>query len=250
MPKEYNRDIFSRTDLLVGAENADRLSRTKVIIFGLGGVGSWCAESLVRSGIFHLTLVDFDLVGMSNINRQLMATTATVGKAKVEVLAKRLLDINPGADIRCIGKVYRDEDYQEYELDSYDYVIDCIDSLKDKASLILRATASKATLFSSMGAALKVDPQRIKVAEFFSVKGCPLGFALRKKLRRQGLLPSKEFLCVYDDEVLENRGTSDESPEGEIIKKAVINGTMSHITGIFGLTLAGLVIQDICKDLR
>lgn len=220
----------------------ERISRARVLLMGVGGVGSWCAEGLVRSGISHLAIVDSDDVAQSNINRQLMATVQSVGRPKVEVLKERLLQINPEAEIKALKQTYSDENYSDFGMDEYDYIIDAIDSLKDKASLIVRATATKACFFSSMGAALKTDPQQVRVAEFWDVKGCPLGSALRKKLRREKSLPSKPFLCVYDEEVLENKGDALEEPDHG---KAVVNGTMAHITAIFGFTLSGLVLQDI-----
>ena len=223
--------IFARNERLFGS--MDRLRDARVIIFGVGGVGSWCAESLVRSGVGHLTIVDQDRVVESNINRQLMATTKTVGRVKVEALRERLLDINPDADIVAIEGAYNKTTADSYDLSPYDYIIDAIDSLSCKTELLLRASRTGATVFSSMGAALKVDPTRVRVAEFWDVRGCPLGAAIRKKMRQNKTLPAKKFLCVYDDEVLPNVG------EGES------NGTTAHITGIFGLTLAGLVIKDI-----
>ena len=159
----------------------EHIASVSVIIFGVGGVGSWCAESLVRSGVRHLTIVDSDTICITNVNRQLMATTSTVGQVKVDVMKRRLLDINPEAEIEAICGVYSEETADQYDLDSYDYVIDAIDSLRDKACLILRATQSTATFFSSMGAALKMDPTKIDVAEFWKVKGCPLAAALRRK---------------------------------------------------------------------
>ena len=137
---------------------------------GVGGVGSWCAECLIRTGIRHLTIIDADVVQASNINRQLMATTLTVGQVKVDVLRERLLQISPDADIQAIRMVYNEETAHEIDLNNFDYVVDAIDSLKDKALLILNATASKAKLFASMGAALKLDPTKIEVAEFWKVK--------------------------------------------------------------------------------
>ena len=223
--------IFARNERLFGS--MDRLRDVRVIIFGVGGVGSWCAESLVRSGVGHLTIVDQDRVVESNINRQLMATTKTVGRVKVEALRERLLDINPDADIVAIEGAYNKTTADSYDLSPYDYIIDAIDSLSCKTELLLRASRTGATVFSSMGAALKVDPTRVRVAEFWDVRGCPLGAAIRKKMRQNKTLPAKKFLCVYDDEVLPNVG------EGES------NGTTAHITGICGLTLAGLVIKDI-----
>ena len=243
---DNEKELFSRTELLLGPDVMDAVASAGVIIFGIGGVGSWCAEALVRSGIRHLTIVDADTVSASNVNRQLMATSSNIGKVKVDVMRERMLDINPDADIIALNSVYTAETAGEFNLDGYDYVIDCIDSLKDKITLILNASASKAVFFSSMGSALKTDPLQVKVAEFWKVRGCPLGSMLRKKIRQRGILPARPFFCVYDEEVLPNRGAapSPESDQG-LFKKAQINGTLAHMTGIFGLTLAGLVINDI-----
>ena len=141
--------IFHRTRLLVGSSVMDVLSSARVIIFGVGGVGSWCAESLVRSGIRHLTIVDSDRVCITNVNRQLMATTSTVGQVKVEALRERLLSINPEAEIEALMKIYCEETADDFDLASYDYIIDAIDSLKDKVLLIRRATDTKSVFFSS-----------------------------------------------------------------------------------------------------
>ena len=165
--------------MLLGNEAMDRIAQKRVIIFGVGGVGSWCAESLVRSGIRQLTIVDSDRVCITNSNRQLMATTKTVGQVKVDALKERLLSINPKAEITALQQIFSEETAESFELDTYDYIIDAIDSLKDKAALILLACKTKAKFFSSMGAALKLDPTRIKVTEFWKVQGDPLARALR-----------------------------------------------------------------------
>lgn len=258
--------IFKRTELLLGNNVMNRIGQVRVIIFGVGGVGSWCAESLIRSGIKHLTIVDSDRVCVTNINRQLMATTQTVGQVKVEVLKKRLLEINPIAEIEALQKIYSAETSESFNLQVYDYIIDAIDSLDNKIHLIRSATRTKAVFFSSMGAALKMDPSRIQVAEFWKVKGCPLGAALRRKIKK-GELPKKKFLCIFSDEVLENKGknsscgtdkclcprSADGPGDPDLVNhewcsmKAQINGTLAHITAIFGFRLASLIIQDICK---
>lgn len=227
--------IFHRTELLVGSEAMERLRNTRVIIFGVGGVGSWCAESLIRSGIGHLTMVDGDCVDVTNINRQLPATTATVGLPKVEVLRERLLTIHPDADIVARQERYSAERADAFPLEEYDYVIDAIDSLQDKMNLILHATGANVKLFSSMGAAFKMDTTRIKVAEFWKVTGCPLAAALRSKFKRSQLFPKRKFKCVYSDELLRP-------------KDAKENGTVVHITAVFGFTLAGLVIESVVNS--
>ena len=235
-------NAFSRVERLVGPSGLTKLGKSRVIIFGVGGVGGWCAESLVRSGIGHLTIVDPDCVDVTNINRQLPATSSTVGHPKVDVLRERLLDIRPDCEVVALQKRY--EAGVTWGLDGYDIIIDAIDSLKDKAALILEASAAPGSFFSSMGAACKIDPGKVRVAEFFSVRGCPLGAALRKKLRQAKTLPAKPFLCVYDEEVLPNLGPEQDPGPG----KAVANGTLAPITGIFGFTLAGLALQEILKD--
>ncbi|MDR0796405.1 MAG: tRNA threonylcarbamoyladenosine dehydratase [Tannerella sp.] len=247
---ELNREsIFSRTTLMIGDEAAQHLATTRVILFGVGGVGSWCAESLIRSGIGHLTIVDSDTIHITNINRQLPATTQTIGQAKVDVLKSRLLSINPDAQITAIQGIYNNETAISFNLPFYDYILDAIDSLSNKAHLICTATGTQATFFSSMGAALKVNPTKIQVAEFWNVKGCPLAAALRRTFKK-GTLPSKKFLCVFSDELLDNKGEQPEKQEDTTCwdsRKSQVNGTLVHITAIFGFTLAGLVIQDIIR---
>ena len=230
---------FSRVERLLGANSLSQLNRARVILFGVGGVGGWCAEALVRSGIGHLTLVDPDCVDVTNINRQLPATTRTVGRPKVDVLRERLLEINPLCEVTALQERYTLG--ADFQLAGYDVIIDAIDSLTDKANLILEATACPGAFFSSMGAACKMDPTQVRVAEFFDVRGCPLGAALRKRLRKNGTLPAKKFLCVYDEQVLPNLGPELDPGPG----KAVANGTLAPITGIFGFTLAGLAIEHI-----
>ncbi len=235
--------IFRRAELLLGDEAMGRIAQKRVIIFGVGGVGSWCAESLVRSGISRLTIVDSDRVAVTNINRQLMATTKTVGQVKVEALKERLLAINPSAEITALQQIFNAETAESFQLGTYDYIIDAIDSLKDKALLILLATSlspqgesRRGAFFSSMGAALKLDPTRIKITEFWKVQGDPLARALRKRFKRDGQYPKRKFQCVYSDELLENKMPIDPNDRG--------NGTIAHITAIFGFMLAGLVLQD------
>ncbi|MCQ2334208.1 MAG: tRNA threonylcarbamoyladenosine dehydratase [Paludibacteraceae bacterium] len=236
---------FSRLELLVGSEPLQTIGSMRVLMFGVGGVGSWCAESLVRSGIRHLTMVDFDRVNPSNINRQLMATTATVGRVKAEVLKERLERINPEAEIVVRADRYTAQTRESFHLEEYDYVIDAIDSVPDKVDLILTCTRTLNArtgqpigFFSSMGAALKMDPTRIQVAEFWNVKGCPLARALRQHFKREKTFPARKFKCVFSDELLKNQPLT----SGEVVKA---NGTIAHITGIFGFTMASLVIQDI-----
>lgn len=277
------KGLFNRTELLLGSEAVEHIGHLRVIILGVGGVGSWCAEGLVRTGVGHLTIVDSDRVCITNCNRQLMATSKTIGQVKVEALRTRLLEINPKADIVALQKIYSGENAADFQLDTYDVIIDAIDSLKDKASLILHATQiakqnSGCLFLSSMGAALRIDPTRIRVAEFWKIKGDPLARALRNKFKKQHRFPASKFLCVYSEEPpMQNLGTAHTCgtaacmcPKAKLLSgtrgeadavydapgdqhlvdhewctsKAQINGSLAHITSIFGMTLAGLVIQQ------
>lgn len=226
--------MFHRAELLLGADAMERLRATRVILFGVGGVGSWCAEALIRSGVGTLTLVDMDEVAPSNINRQLPATSLTVGQPKVEAMRRHLLEINPQANIEALRARYCADNAGEFDLAAYDFVVDAIDSVADKAELILRATScgSQTTLLSSMGAARKLDPGRIRVAEFWQVKGCPLAAALRSRFKRTGVFPRRKFKAVFSDEVLPAPASGP-------------NGSMVHITAVWGMTLASLIIRKV-----
>lgn len=262
-------DIFSRSRLLLGEEGMKRLGEIRGIVFGVGGVGSWCAEALVRTGLTHLTLVDSDRVAPSNINRQLMATVNTVGEVKVEALKRHLLEVNPDALIDARAELFTEETAGSFDLAGYDFIVDAIDSLKHKALLIDLATRTRSYFVSSMGAALKLDPTRIKVAEFRNVKGCPLARALRDRFKRMDHWPARKFKCVYSDELLPNRPCRDsfvsnrnssDDPGSNIVTptveverkgdsvKASTNGSLMHITAIFGLTLSGLILQHFTKE--
>lgn len=237
-----NENIFLRADLLLGTSTIQNIHSKKVILFGVGGVGSWCAEALVRTGIEYLTIVDFDNVCETNINRQLMATSQTVGKSKVELLKVRLLEINPDAHITALQEKYTPENYEQFRLDEYDYIIDAIDMMESKTHLIQTATKTDATFFSSMGAALKKDPTKVKVTEFWKVQGCPLAASLRRRMKESGK-PAKKFLCAYSDEIIEKR-TKMLDENGEKIP----NGSLIFVTAAFGLNLASLVIRDIAEN--
>ena len=232
-------DIFSRTEMLVGNDAMELLRRTKVIIFGLGGVGSWCAEALVRSGVGHLTLVDPDCVDVTNVNRQLPALTSTLGRPKVEVLRERFLDINPEVEIIARQERFTTDTAASFHIEGFDYVIDAIDSIADKLELILLATSKfqfsifNFQFFSSMGAARKMDPLQVRVTEFWKVDGCPLAATLRKRMRKQQRFPERKFKCVWSPE-----RNDDAQPKG----------TMMPVTATFGLTLASLILRDIKEN--
>ncbi|MGN0847850.1 MAG: ThiF family adenylyltransferase [Kiritimatiellia bacterium] len=244
--------IFDRTELMLGAAALAALGAARVAIFGLGGVGSWCAESLVRSGVGRLMLVDSDRVCITNVNRQLMATTQTVGQVKVDVLARRLREINPCVSLDVRPQVYSAETAADFDLAAYDYVIDAIDSLAEKAALIRHALSiPSVTLFSSMGAALKLDPFQIRASAFRAVAGDGLARALRRTFKKTGGIPERAFTCVWSPEQRENQGSGPmdggAAPAGHDrdARKARVNGTVAHTTAIFGFALAGLVVSDV-----
>lgn len=227
-----NSEYFQRAELLLGSDTMERLACTRVILFGVGGVGSWCAEALVRSGIGSLTMVDMDTVAPSNINRQSPASSLTIGRPKVEVMAARLREINPDAGIIAVNKRFTADNVDDFCLDNYDFVIDAIDSVADKAELIIKATESGAVLLSSMGAARKIDPSRIQVREFWQVKGCPLAAALRSRFKRTERYPKRKFKCVFSDEVLPAPASGP-------------NGSLVTITAVWGMTLASLLLNKV-----
>ncbi len=249
---EKESSFFGRTELLMGGDFMNLIGQVRVIVFGVGGVGSWCVESLVRSGVRHIAIVDSDVVSPTNVNRQLMATSKTIGMAKVDALKKHLQEVNPNVEVDALQSVYSEESASEFGLETYDYIVDAIDSLKDKASLILHATrlmkeSHRITFFSSMGAALRTNPFAIARAEFWDVKGDPLARMLRKRFRSMEEYPTHKFQCVYSTELpRENKGKvmADEI-HLELGLKDRINGTVPHVTMMFGAALAGLVVNDV-----
>lgn len=237
---------FGRLAMLIGDRAADALAGTKVHVFGLGGVGSFCAEALARSGVGSITLIDHDVVDVSNINRQVEATVNTIGQTKTAALTTRLNEINPYCRITPITKFFiRGEDVMEntaelFGIDKTDYVIDAIDSLNSKLDLIESAARSEAVLFSSMGMAGKLDPTRLKTAGIWETSGCPLARSVREGLRKRGF--AGNFTVVYSDE---NRAKT-----GEVFEPAEKGrkplGSAVPVTAAAGMILASLVIRDIC----
>ncbi len=248
--------MFHRTELQLGKDAMKRIEAAKVILFGVGGVGSWCAEGLIRTGIMHLTIVDSDVVCATNVNRQLQATFHNIGKPKVEELKERLLSINPEAQITAHKLLYDQSTCEQFDLSKYDYVLDAIDTLRNKILLLKLGMESGATVFASMGAGAKIDPTQIRTAKISKTRNCPLARAVRRGLREQHI--GNEFICVYSEELpSENKGRTfcgsaicacpDKDEENLCMSKAKINGTLVQITAPFGFVLAGLVIQDLVK---
>lgn len=255
--EQLYRSMIQRSEMVLGPDVMRAIAGKKVIIFGVGGVGSWCAEGLIRSGFMNLTVVDSDRVCATNINRQLQATSLNVGKPKVFEIAERLRSINPLADITAIDSVYDSSTSASFSLPSRDYVIDAIDSISNKVHLIETCLNSGVKIFSSMGAAAKTDPSRIKPALLTDTKNCPLARIVRKELRHRRL--TTDVMCVYSDELpVEPRTIPPEDTEssnhtgGESqwdARKKRINGALVHITAIFGFHLTSLVINDIVKNM-
>ena len=219
--------MFTRTIQLLGEEGFRALQNARVILFGVGGVGGWCAEALLRTGIGHLTIVDFDKVDTTNLNRQVVATHDNIGQSKVLEMQKRLLSIAPQADIQAIERQYNADTADTFDLAQYDSVVDAIDMVECKALLLYRATQAGCKVYSSMGAGRKTDPQKIRTAEFWKVQGCPLARALRTKMKKANLLPAAQIQCVYSEEISGDQGT------------------LAPVVGVFGMTLASMVINDL-----
>ena len=221
--------MFTRTIQLIGEDGFAALQNSRVILFGVGGVGGWCAETLLRTGIGHLTIVDFDKVDTTNLNRQIVSTANNVGQSKVLEMQKRLLSIFPEADVKAIDKQYNAETANSFDLTQYDIVVDAIDMVECKALLLCRATQADCKVYSSMGAGRKTDPQKIRTAEFWKVQGCPLARALRTRMKKAGLMPASKVQCVYSEEISGDRGT------------------LAPVVGVFGMTLASMVINDLTR---
>ena len=230
-------EAFRRTELLMGAAAFDAVSRMRVAVFGVGGVGSWCAEALVRTGVGGVMLVDDDRVAASNVNRQLPATSRTVGRLKVEAMRERLLEINPAAEIEARAERYAPESAERFRLVGFDVVVDAIDSVACKAALIRHALSVEGLLLvSSMGAAGRTDPARIRVTPFEEVVGDGLARALRHRFRRDGAGLPRSFTCVWSDEPCVNHG--ERRPED-----GAANGSFAPVTAAFGLHLAAVALR-------
>lgn len=220
--------IFERMQCLIGEPALARLTDTRVAVFGVGGVGSWAAEALIRSGVGHLTLIDNDVVCLTNVNRQAQATSLNVGCLKVDELKSRLVTLNPQADISTRATFYDATTADDFDLAGYDYVLDCIDSTASKVALVQHAVAAGTTLYSSMGAARKLDPTLIKIASIWETTGCPLARVIRHELRTVGF--EGDFQTIYSTEA----AFSGEQRKGSAV----------HMTATFGMFLASLVIND------
>ncbi len=231
---------FQRTRLLIGEENFSKLQAATVAIFGIGGVGSFTAEALARSGIGHLVLIDKDNVDMTNINRQIHALTSTIGKSKVEVLRERIFEINPAAKVDAIQKFYLpDESAENFFICQYDYVVDAIDTITAKINLAVECNSRKIPLISSMGAGNKLNPALFKVADIYKTAVDPVAKVMRKKLRERGIDSLK---VVYSEEIPKKIDAGDLT--GKVI------GSVAFVPSVAGLILAAEVVRDLTENFK
>jgi len=239
-------DLFQRLALLTGPDVLEKLKQTNVLIFGAGGVGSWCAEALVRSGAGKIGIVDYDTVNASNVNRQVQATSRTIGYSKVEVLKQRLLEINHECEVTVWAKIFSVETAVEFGIHNADYAIDAIDTFPHKLDLIEFFFNAGIKFFSSMGMACKLDPTRIKTGSIWESRGCALARLVRQKLRKRGF--TGDFTVVYSDEPPINSGSNPSMNEGGPGGKKRINGSCVTVTAPAGMALASLVLRDIARS--
>ncbi len=222
---------FERTELLLGKEAIEKLASCRVAVFGVGGVGGFCAEALARSGVGTLDLIDFDTVSLSNLNRQIIALHSTVGQYKVDIAKKRFEDINPKIKINAVKKFYSPENENEFDLSVYDYIVDAIDTVTGKIALIVNAKMAGAKIISSMGAGNKLHPEMFEISDIYKTSVCPLARVMRRELRKRGVDSLK---VVY-------------SKEEPISVSADYPGSTAFTPSAAGLIIAGEVIRDLIK---
>lgn len=232
---------FSRTELLIGSENIEKLNNSRVAVFGIGGVGSFTAEALVRAGVGSIDLIDSDEVSVTNINRQIIALHSTVGKSKVDVARDRLLDINPNAVVVSHNMFFTAENAHELDFSNYDYVVDAIDTVTSKLLLVQQANESNTPIICSMGTGNKLDPTALEVADIYDTSVCPLARVMRTELRKRGV---KELKVVYSkEEPLKPADSDEKMPQG----RRQTPGSVSFVPSVAGLIIAGEVIKDLIK---
>ncbi len=231
---------FSRTELLLGKKNMEKLAAARVCIFGIGGVGGYVAEALARSGVGHLELVDNDVVCLSNLNRQIIATHETVGQYKVDVMKERILSVNPAAEVTVHKCFYLPETRSQFDFSNYDYVVDAIDTVAGKIALVLQAQESGTPVISSMGAGNKLDPAAFEVADIYQTTVCPLAKVMRRELKKRGV---KKLKVVYSKELPVAVHNSEESLQSS--SRRSIPGSIAFVPSVAGLIIAGEVVKDL-----
>ncbi len=237
---ETDAALWERTRILVGDAGVARLRDARVLLAGLGGVGSFAAEALARAGVGRLSLADHDRVAPSNLNRQLVALGSTLGRPKVEVMGERVRDINPACDLVLLDRFLPADEMADLVAEGFDHVVDAIDSLNSKVALIAACVEAGVPIASSMGAGGRLDPTRIRAGDLMDSRGCPLARNVRQRLRRRGV---ERGVCAVWSEEPPHRPLPPE-PTGRGRPRAV-NGTVSYLPALFGLTLAGLAIQRL-----
>ena len=235
-------DQYSRTRLLLGSEGMQKLRRARVILFGLGGVGGYTAEALARAGVGQLDLVDNDTVSITNLNRQILATHSTVGQYKVDVAARRIGDIDPTITVRTYKTFYLPETAAQFDLSQYDYVIDAIDTVTGKLSLIAQAKAAGVPVISCMGTGNKLDATGFQVADISKTSGCALARIMRKECAKRGLKHVK-VLFSTEDPLPATEESTEELPEG----RRSLPGSVAFVPSVAGLLIAGEVVKDLIK---
>ena len=231
---------FARTELLLGSEAMARLSKCRVAVFGIGGVGSYAAEALVRSGIGAIDLIDADTVSVSNINRQLFATFETVGKPKTEAARERLQTLSPDCRIICHQLFYLPDTADSLDLSAYDYIVDAVDTVTAKLTLATKAQAASVPLISVMGAGNKLDATAFEVADIYETSVCPLARIMRQECRKRGI---EKLKCVYSkEEAIKPLEAEEELPQG----RRALPGSIAFVPSVAGLIAAGEVIKDLC----
>lgn len=231
---------FSRTELLLGESALKKLASSRVAVFGVGGVGSFTVEALARSGVGALDIIDNDVVAVSNINRQLIATHNTIGKYKVDVARDRLLEINPNLKINAYKTFYTSETASGFDFSGYDYVVDAIDTVSGKISLVLQSIESDTPIISSMGAGNKLDPTAFEVSDIYKTSVCPLARVMRNELRKRGV---KKLKVVYSKEKPLTTAERIDSVPG----RRSTPGSVAFVPSVAGLIIAGEVIKDLIK---
>lgn len=227
---------FLRTSLVIGEDNIDRLSQSRVAVFGVGGVGGFVCEALARSGVGKLALIDGDTVAKSNINRQIIALQSTVGKHKAEVMKERILDINPNAEVEALNIFLKAETVSTIDFNQFDYIVDAVDDIKAKVLLAKLADENKIPIIAAMGAGNKTDPTKFEVSDIFRTSVCPLARIMRHELKKAGI---KKLKVVYSKETPKN-------PPYRIEGEKTV-GSLAFVPSVMGLIIAGEVIKDICK---
>ena len=235
-------EAFLRQEMLLGKEAMDRLAQSHVIVFGLGGVGSYCAEALVRAGIGSLTFVDSDTVGETNLNRQLCALRSTIGLPKAEVMARRALDINPQCQVRALAAHYSKETREQFFDRPYSHAADCIDLVSCKLDLIETALARNIPIISALGTGNKLDPSRFQVTDISKTMGCGLARVMRRELRARGILHHKVVFSPEEPQKPADSGTEAPPPGRRSIPASV-----SWVPSVAGLMMAGAIVQDLIQ---